>query len=235
MPPASNDTRAGRMVQKPILPASVLAGYRGRRIGRGWIERSQFAKCLPDVAASIQTNSSPAPNTAMPHRSTAFALAECDSRVSSLCMRSTPTGTRTPVPWLRTKYPRPLDDGGSDTQRSILNRPQSPSSGRSPTEVETIRRPVNPFTETKQSIERCKQGCNYEALRREETLGGRAAGTEAHPTGRIQATLMWGARLYPPPGVSFFMQRSVIWNESSYNAKRPRTLTFSIPAFCLRW
>src|ERR1700678_2630887 len=25
---------------------------------------------------------------------------------------STPTGTRTPVPWLRTKYPRPLDDGG---------------------------------------------------------------------------------------------------------------------------
>src|SRR5262249_25021103 len=26
---------------------------------------------------------------------------------------STPTGTRTPVPWLRTKYPRPLDDGGS--------------------------------------------------------------------------------------------------------------------------
>jgi hypothetical protein len=25
---------------------------------------------------------------------------------------STPTGTRTPVPRLRTKYPRPLDDGG---------------------------------------------------------------------------------------------------------------------------
>ena len=25
---------------------------------------------------------------------------------------STPTGTRTPVPWLRTKYPGPLDDGG---------------------------------------------------------------------------------------------------------------------------
>src|SRR5262249_19799737 len=27
-------------------------------------------------------------------------------------VRSTPTGTRTPVPWLRTKYPGPLDDGG---------------------------------------------------------------------------------------------------------------------------
>lgn len=27
-------------------------------------------------------------------------------------IRSTPTGIRTPVPWLRTMYPRPLDDGG---------------------------------------------------------------------------------------------------------------------------
>ena len=34
---------------------------------------------------------------------------------------STPTGTRTPVPWLRTKYPRPLDDGGLDCD-SITNQ-----------------------------------------------------------------------------------------------------------------
>lgn len=25
----------------------------------------------------------------------------------------TPTGIRTPVAWLRTRYPRPLDDGGT--------------------------------------------------------------------------------------------------------------------------
>ena len=25
----------------------------------------------------------------------------------------TPKGNRTPVPWLRTRYPRPLDDGGT--------------------------------------------------------------------------------------------------------------------------
>src|SRR5262245_20576501 len=35
-------------------------------------------------------------------------------------VESTPTGTRTPVPWLRTKYPRPLDDGGLDRE-SIIN------------------------------------------------------------------------------------------------------------------
>src|SRR5215210_2894808 len=28
-------------------------------------------------------------------------------------LRSTPKGSRTPVLWLRTRYPRPLDDGGA--------------------------------------------------------------------------------------------------------------------------
>src|SRR5580704_16016465 len=35
---------------------------------------------------------------------------------------STPTGTRTPVPWLRTKYPRPLDDGGIAANIIIISR-----------------------------------------------------------------------------------------------------------------
>jgi hypothetical protein len=30
----------------------------------------------------------------------------------SLCLPTTPTGIRTPVFWLRTRHPRPLDDGG---------------------------------------------------------------------------------------------------------------------------
>ena len=38
---------------------------------------------------------------------------------TNLHTASTPTGTRTPVPWLRTKYPRPLDDGG--LMRRILS------------------------------------------------------------------------------------------------------------------
>src|SRR5208337_2016782 len=60
-------------------------------------------------------------------------LCQADGSISS-----TPTGTRTPVPWLRTKYPRPLDDGGivsrfiinhtsgESSLRSILNRPHLP-------------------------------------------------------------------------------------------------------------
>ena len=34
---------------------------------------------------------------------------------------STPTGSRTPVSWLRTRYPRPLDDGGV-SGRNYINR-----------------------------------------------------------------------------------------------------------------
>ena len=42
-------------------------------------------------------------------------------------LSSTPTGTRTPVPWLRTKYPRPLDDGGLK-MNIIIRRARSQSS-----------------------------------------------------------------------------------------------------------
>jgi hypothetical protein len=42
---------------------------------------------------------------------------------------STPTGTRTPVPWLRTKYPRPLDDGGQN-MHLIINLVSGPSSNQ---------------------------------------------------------------------------------------------------------
>src|SRR4029078_4877925 len=33
----------------------------------------------------------------------------------------TPTGTRTPVFWLRTRHPRPLDDGGLSLQLLLLD------------------------------------------------------------------------------------------------------------------
>jgi hypothetical protein len=41
------------------------------------------------------------------------------TRLARRRVASTPTGTRTPVPWLRTKYPRPLDDGGMLTNGII--------------------------------------------------------------------------------------------------------------------
>ena len=37
--------------------------------------------------------------------------------------RDTPTGSRTPVSWLRTKYPRPLDDGGVQRADKIPTSP----------------------------------------------------------------------------------------------------------------
>src|SRR3954453_12783787 len=36
----------------------------------------------------------------------------CAKKNPHFCGLSTPKGSRTPVLWLRTRYPRPLDDGG---------------------------------------------------------------------------------------------------------------------------
>ena len=48
---------------------------------------------------------------------------------------STPTGTRTPVPWLRTKYPRPLDDGGMLTNGIISSWESQSSLCQSPDNI----------------------------------------------------------------------------------------------------
>ena len=48
---------------------------------------------------------------------------------------STPTGTRTPVPWLRTKYPRPLDDGGMLTNGIISSWGSQSSLCQSPDDI----------------------------------------------------------------------------------------------------
>src|SRR5208337_2369565 len=73
-------------------------------------------------------------------------LCQADGSISS-----TPTGTRTPVPWLRTKYPRPLDDGGNSRRfiishragesslRRIVNRPPPPAVIRRCSRVVTAR------------------------------------------------------------------------------------------------
>jgi hypothetical protein len=36
--------------------------------------------------------------------------------------KNTPKGTRTPVAWMRTKNPRPLDDGGKVRKCFVLNK-----------------------------------------------------------------------------------------------------------------
>ena len=55
-------------------------------------------------------------------------MAGIDS-IDEIALQSTPTGTRTPVPWLRTKYPRPLDDGGQKMQL-MINQASSQSSNQ---------------------------------------------------------------------------------------------------------
>lgn len=42
---------------------------------------------------------------------------------------NTPKGSRTPVTWMRTMYPRPLDDGGSSNQNKNRHQADYGNSG----------------------------------------------------------------------------------------------------------
>ena len=110
---------AGRLVgDDPGVPARPRRRKRRRMLGAsGRRTRAAAAGVDPEVAAVVAGRHGDVRKTREdPHPPPRF----CEGRASP-DVESTPTGTRTPVPWLRTKYPRPLDDGGLGRD-SIINQ-----------------------------------------------------------------------------------------------------------------
>jgi hypothetical protein len=78
-----------------------------------WMPRGAAARCQPAIGERHKARWRSWASRSEDHFSTQKPTAADATRPVRQLVGSTPTGTRTPVPWLRTKYPRPLDDGGS--------------------------------------------------------------------------------------------------------------------------
>jgi hypothetical protein len=106
---------------RAVLPSLLLELAPGIEPGTSSLPRKRSTTELREPTLELQGESPPAATPA--NTPTGKRRAERTSAATPI-KGDTPTGNRTPVFWLRTRYPRPLDDGGPDfVKPAVRHRP----------------------------------------------------------------------------------------------------------------